>query len=70
VYCSFGDDLTSALHNLQTLSPVPDHILIESSGVALSGAIGGSLSLQRNLYIFDFDLSAEDVATLGNLAVS
>ena len=49
VCCSYGNDLTAALIDLQTMSPPPDHIIIEASGVALPGAVGGSLSLQRKL---------------------
>lgn len=49
VCCSYGNDLTTALIELQTLPTAPDHIIIESSGVALPGAIGGSISLLRKL---------------------
>ena len=67
VCCSYGDDLTSALLNLQTLSPAPDHILIESSGVALPGAIGSSLSLQRKLTLRSIVVIA-DAATVKTTA--
>ena len=42
---SFGSDLTAAMINLTELSPAPDHIIIETSGVALPGAIAHSLSI-------------------------
>ena len=43
VCCSFGDDLTQALLDLSKLDPLPDHVLLETSGVALPGAIAASL---------------------------
>ena len=45
VCCSFGSDLTGALMELAKLVPQPDHVLIESSGVAIPSAIAGSISL-------------------------
>jgi G3E family GTPase len=45
VCCSFGSDLTGALLKLAMLDPPPDHLLIESSGVAIPSAITGSVSL-------------------------
>lgn len=45
VCCSFGSDLTGALLDLAQLDPPPDHLLIESSGVAIPSAIMGSVSL-------------------------
>ncbi|MFK7992986.1 MAG: GTP-binding protein [Granulosicoccus sp.] len=46
--CSYGDDLTLSLQKLLKRKELPDHIIIEASGVALPGAIGKSLSLSRN----------------------
>jgi len=45
VCCSFGSDLTGALMDMAKLDPPPDHLLIESSGVAIPSAIVGSVSL-------------------------
>ncbi len=45
VCCSYGNDLTAAMMTLSTLTPPPEHILIEASGVAVPGAIAASLSL-------------------------
>lgn len=45
VCCSFGSDLTGALMDMAKLDPRPDHLLIESSGVAIPSAIVGSVSL-------------------------
>ncbi len=47
VCCSYGDDLSLSLQKLQAQDSLPEHIFIEASGVALPGAIGQSLSLQR-----------------------
>jgi G3E family GTPase len=45
ICCSFGNDLMAALMNMAAMSPRPDHILIESSGVAIPGAIIATISL-------------------------
>lgn len=45
VCCSYGNDLIQALLDLSKLEPVPDHVLLEASGVALPGAIAASVSL-------------------------
>lgn len=45
VCCSFGDDLTGALMDIASMKPRPDHVLIESSGVAIPSAIVGAISL-------------------------
>jgi G3E family GTPase len=47
VCCSFGSDLTGALMDMAKLDPQPDHVLIESSGVAIPSAIVGSVSLLK-----------------------
>ena len=43
ICCSFGSDLTEALIKLSEISPQPDHVVIEASGVAMPGAIGSSI---------------------------
>ena len=45
VCCSYGNDLIMAMLDLTKMQPMPDHIVLESSGVALPGAIAKSLSL-------------------------
>ena len=45
VCCSFGGDLIAALQNLSKMQPRPQHILIESSGVAKPSAIFDSVAL-------------------------
>ncbi len=43
VCCSFGSDLTAALGDMAAMDPPPDHVLIESSGVAIPSSIVNSL---------------------------
>lgn len=45
VCCSFGSDLTAAMMEMAKMDPPPNHLLIESSGVAIPSAIAGSVSL-------------------------
>jgi G3E family GTPase len=45
VCCSFGSDLLAALLRLRDMQPAPRHILIETSGVALPGAVARTLTL-------------------------
>ncbi len=67
VCCSYGNDLTSALINLQQLGTQPDHIVIEASGVALPGSIGGTLSLLRGL-VLEGIIVLVDASTIMQLA--
>ncbi|MGR3586145.1 MAG: CobW family GTP-binding protein, partial [Pseudooceanicola nanhaiensis] len=43
VCCEYGDDLVGALMQVQEMTPPPDHVLLESSGVAIPGSILASL---------------------------
>ncbi|MEM7378992.1 MAG: CobW family GTP-binding protein [Pseudomonadota bacterium] len=45
ICCTFGSDLSEAMIALAAREPRPDHVVIESSGVAMPGAIGASLGL-------------------------
>lgn len=45
VCCSYGSDLIDALRTLENMDPLPDHLLIEASGVALPDAIAQSTTL-------------------------
>jgi G3E family GTPase len=45
VCCSYGNDLTLAMIDLAKMTPRPDHVLLEASGVALPGAVAASVSL-------------------------
>ena len=51
ICCSFGSDLTAALLKIAALEPKPDHIVIESSGVALPGAIASTVDLSDGLRV-------------------
>ncbi|WP_121065479.1 CobW family GTP-binding protein [Chachezhania antarctica] len=43
VCCEYGDDMVSALMKITEMAPGLDHILLESSGVAIPGSIMASL---------------------------
>jgi len=45
VCCSYGSDLIGALEDLLELQPRPDHVLVETSGVGLPGAVASSITL-------------------------
>ncbi len=49
ICCSFGNDLIGALNDLSQMEPRPDYVIIESSGVAIPGAIVSTLSLLEGL---------------------
>ena len=63
VCCSFGSDLTGALMDMAKLDPRPDHLLIESSGVAIPSAIAGSVSLLSE-YSIDGTVIVADAETV------
>jgi|SRR5688572_503835 len=45
ICCSFGSDLMGTLMALSDRVPVPDHVLIETSGVAIPGSVVRSVAL-------------------------
>ena len=45
ICCSYGNDMIQAMVDLQKLDPEPDHVVLETSGVAIPGAIAATLSL-------------------------
>ncbi len=45
VCCSFGSDLMGALMKIAQRVPAPDHLVIETSGVALPGSVARSVAL-------------------------
>ncbi|HRJ68303.1 MAG TPA: GTP-binding protein [Beijerinckiaceae bacterium] len=55
ICCSFGSDLIEAMAKLAERSPRPDHVLLETSGVALPGPVAGTVSLLPD---FDVDCVA------------
>jgi G3E family GTPase len=63
VCCSFGSDLMAALQQMLALQPPPQHILIETSGVALPGAVARLLGLLQGLQL-DAVLVLADAETL------
>ena len=63
ICCSFGDDLAGALKDLTEIDPMPDCIVIESSGVALPNQIVANVTLLENLY-FRGVLCVVDSSTL------
>ena len=63
VCCSFGSDLMAALQQMLALQPPPQHILIETSGVALPGAVARLLGLLQGLQL-DAVLVLVDAETL------
>ncbi len=63
VCCSFGSDLMAALQQMLALQPRPEHILIETSGVALPAAVARMLGLLPGLQL-DAQLVLADAETL------
>jgi G3E family GTPase len=63
VCCSFGHDLMAALQQMRSLQPAPQHILIETSGVALPAAVARMLGLLPGLQL-DAQLVLADAETL------
>jgi len=51
ICCSFGSDLTAALMEMAKREPRPDHVVIESSGVAMPAAIGASIGLLDGYFV-------------------
>ena len=49
VCCSYGSDLVAALLDLVARRPLPDHVVVETSGVALPGAVARSIGLVAEL---------------------
>ena len=65
VCCSYGNDLIQAMLDLSKLDHKPDHVLIESSGVALPGAIAASVDLLAGFQI-DGIVVLADAETIKN----
>lgn len=63
VCCSYGSDLTAALMDLGRMRPRPDHVLLESSGVAIPGAIAATVGLLQD-YRLDGIVVLGDAETL------
>ncbi len=63
VCCSYGNDLIMAMLDLVQLTPRPQHVLLEASGVALPGAIASSVGLLAQ-YRLDGVLVLADAETV------
>lgn len=51
VCCSFGSDFMAGLMQMAALDPAPDHLLVETSGVALPGAVARSAALLQAIRV-------------------
>ncbi len=49
ICCSFGSDLVGALRTIAQRQPQPDHVVIETSGVALPAAVAQAVGLVPSL---------------------
>mgnify|MGYP000880867950 CR=1 FL=1 len=67
VCCSYGSDLVAALIGLARANPRPDHVLLETSGVALPGQVAASLTLMAD-YAIDAIVTLVDAAQVRALA--
>lgn len=63
ICCSYGSDLMAALMELEALAPALDHVLIETSGVALPAAVAQSVSLLAG-YALDRTVILADAETI------
>ncbi|MEM8973692.1 MAG: CobW family GTP-binding protein [Pseudomonadota bacterium] len=63
VCCSYGNDLILAMLDLAKLTPAPQHVLLEASGVAIPGAIASSVGLLAG-YTLDGVVVLADAETL------
>jgi G3E family GTPase len=68
VCCSYGSDLMEALAAVAERHPSPDHVLIESSGVALPSAIAGAITLRPDYQLDGVVGLISAAAVLGDLA--
>jgi len=67
VCCSYGNDLIMAMIDLAQMTPAPEHVLLEASGVAMPGAIASSIGL-LDKYALDGVVVLADAETLQKLA--
>lgn len=68
VCCSFGSDLVGALLALKEREPAPDHVLIETSGVAQPGAVGQTIGLVGSALRLDAVIVLADAETIRDRA--
>jgi G3E family GTPase len=67
ICCSFGSDLVAALMTIKSRTPAIEHIVIETSGVALPGAVVQATALLPHVAI-DGVIVLADAETIGNRA--
>lgn len=67
ICCAFGDDLLAALDQMATLDPRPDHVLIETSGVAIPATIGQSVTLLETVTLSGIVVLADALNLQGQL---
>jgi len=67
VCCSYGSDLIEAMNRLSELNPPPDNVLLETSGVALPGAVAGTMSLLQG-FALDGIVVLADAETVQSVA--
>lgn len=63
VCCSYGSDLMQALMDLEARDPRPEHVLLETSGVALPGQVASAVTLLAG-YALDAVVTLADAATV------
>ena len=51
VCCSYGSGMVEAFLKLKSFDPMPDHVILEASGVAIPSAITGSLSIMDGFHL-------------------
>ena len=67
ICCSFGSDLVAALMTIKSRTPAIEHIVIETSGVALPGAVVQATALLPNVSI-DGVIVLADAETIADRA--
>lgn len=68
VCCSFGSDLVGALIELAQRGPAPDHVLIETSGVALPASVARTVGLASRELGLDAIVVVADAETVRDRA--
>ncbi len=67
VCCSFGSDLIAALQDIAAMTPRPDHVVIEASGVAIPGAIASSVILLDGFRVDGICVLADGLAACAQI---
>lgn len=59
ICCSYGDDMLEGIQRLRDMDTRPDHLIIESSGVAMPQAIAAAMSLVRGISLHTIAVIAD-----------